>query len=761
MQTSTISSTIETIESNESNQIVESTNSTESKESFYECCICMVDDKKIYNIYKCPECKNIYCYNCLRTYIYDYSNLTPHCPQCDTVIPFIEVFNSLILIYPKDSNIPVCHIIHEYVEKAADVKFHLELQRMPEIVDVVPVLQKICKFQDYENYEILKHIFSTYFSYRIGTNRDIDSFVFEKLAEQTLYLLTQIINKPKTDNFILSLDNDILKVSRVVQSIFRELSVSQAKKLLTKIVNTLGLNEYINLPIKSLVDFFNSFGDLKSVIRTNYQRYSNKKLGAPEKVKYVFKCSNGECEGKVDISYTCTLCRSKYCSKCWKMLKDDEYLETKGNEDSDDEDNTDNVANQTNQSNVANQTNQSNVANQTNQSNVDKSNQNNTNESNQTNQTDLSNENQINESNQTDLNNQTNTSNHLKPHQCNEADVASVKNIKSTTKPCPHCSTRIHKYVGCSQMFCTHCHSSFDYNTGKIITGNFHNPHRLEWLAANGLTGNEPNIDGGCNLTAHFYNDIMQWYIAQRNDRRDALRYGRNDMVKPYNNQQLYEYLCLYACGELSKKSYKLKLQYNELLRIRFEMIESIYNEYDDNITAIFNDMTVNINKAYDKLVKYAITTDAKCRSIINILTTYPTLFNYIKEFLVDVSRDIFIKEFCDYIKLLNIELDTNEYRYGRYDRNANNQNNEDKVNKEFANIIYNNLKYIIGVVPDCTYYFELIKNLIDHTNDRLKMYMNMFDLDHISLLNSINFGTFNKNQIHTVNYSYTYNYKP
>ena len=128
MQTSTISSTIETIESNESNQIVESTNSTESKESFYECCICMVDDKKIYNIYKCPECKNIYCYNCLRTYIYDYSNLTPHCPQCDTVIPFIEVFNSLILIYPKDSNIPVCHIIQEYVEKAADVIFHLELQ---------------------------------------------------------------------------------------------------------------------------------------------------------------------------------------------------------------------------------------------------------------------------------------------------------------------------------------------------------------------------------------------------------------------------------------------------------------------------------------------------------------------------------------------------------------------------------------------------------------------------------------------------------
>ena len=37
----------------------------------------------------------------------------------------------------------------------------------------------------------------------------------------------------------------------------------------------------------------------------------------------------------------------------------------------------------------------------------------------------------------------------------------------------------------CSQMFCTGCHASFDWNTMKLNTGHVHNPHHAEWLRAN------------------------------------------------------------------------------------------------------------------------------------------------------------------------------------------------------------------------------------------------------------------------------------
>ena len=69
-----------------------------------------------------------------------------------------------------------------------------------------------------------------------------------------------------------------------------------------------------------------------------------------------------------------------------------------------------------------------------------------------------------------------------KEHVCSEEDLKTMTDIKQNTKPCPNCKTRITKGLGCSEMFCTVCHIGFDWNTGRIIKGHFHNPHREEWL---------------------------------------------------------------------------------------------------------------------------------------------------------------------------------------------------------------------------------------------------------------------------------------
>ena len=62
-------------------------------------------------------------------------------------------------------------------------------------------------------------------------------------------------------------------------------------------------------------------------------------------------------------------------------------------------------------------------------------------------------------------------------HQCNPDDVASLKEIATSTRECPRCHTSIMRSSGCDQMMCTNCHCIFDWRTGAEARGVIHNPH--------------------------------------------------------------------------------------------------------------------------------------------------------------------------------------------------------------------------------------------------------------------------------------------
>ena len=67
-------------------------------------------------------------------------------------------------------------------------------------------------------------------------------------------------------------------------------------------------------------------------------------------------------------------------------------------------------------------------------------------------------------------------------HECKQEIIDSLSLIQQDTHPCPNCNTNIYKIHGCAQMFCTHCHTAFNWDTGRIATGRIHNPHYFEWL---------------------------------------------------------------------------------------------------------------------------------------------------------------------------------------------------------------------------------------------------------------------------------------
>jgi len=74
------------------------------------------------------------------------------------------------------------------------------------------------------------------------------------------------------------------------------------------------------------------------------------------------------------------------------------------------------------------------------------------------------------------------TSENESEHKCCKDDVDSVRIIAAETKQCPKCHVSIYKAGGCDQMFCVQCNMAFSWQTGKLETGDIHNPYYFEWL---------------------------------------------------------------------------------------------------------------------------------------------------------------------------------------------------------------------------------------------------------------------------------------
>jgi hypothetical protein len=66
-------------------------------------------------------------------------------------------------------------------------------------------------------------------------------------------------------------------------------------------------------------------------------------------------------------------------------------------------------------------------------------------------------------------------------HICDTSDLETQKILKEQTRPCPGCESLIYKTDGCSQMWCSQCHTTFDWNTMEIEKYRIHNPHFYEY----------------------------------------------------------------------------------------------------------------------------------------------------------------------------------------------------------------------------------------------------------------------------------------
>ena len=224
-------------------------------------------------------------------------------------------------------------------------------------------------------------------------------------------------------------------------------------------------------------------------------------------------------------------------------------------------------------------------------------------------------------------------------HECNEDILASANLIKKDTKLCPKCSMGIFKISGCDVMFCTDCHTSFNWKTNRIITGAAHNPHHAEWLLTRPAILNTHQILCGREVDGNFRRMFRQTAIARGisssmwEERIRCIEHINVIEIPRYNiniitsNQQLRINLMM---GDITEEKFKLTIHKREKA---FNKKQAIYNiltmfsscqtdiiyrllnamndeelysevgEESDSLLEYVNELFVNLSKTYNNKV--------------------------------------------------------------------------------------------------------------------------------------------------------------
>ncbi len=151
-------------------------------------------------------------------------------------------------------------------------------------------------------------------------------------------------------------------------------------------------------------------------------------------------------------------------------------------------------------------------------------------------------------------------------HECDENNVASVKAVIKSTRPCPSCRAPIHRSAGCAQMFCTQCLTFFDYRTGEKLNPRFaHNPEYNQMVRDGKIEDVRGNGNGNLYEGYNGWNRHQRWYgvhIAER-FAMEFQEYGRatcRDTVKRMCSK-MFDMRVSYIRGNIKQDGWKKKVQ--------------------------------------------------------------------------------------------------------------------------------------------------------------------------------------------------------
>ena len=634
--------------------------------------------------YTCPDCKFKTCSNCLRVYLLEYSNLEPHCMNCESRLTFNTIYNT---IKPEHFD--------KYLNNMTKLRFQSEIQKIPECMECCKLYKALCYLKDEVN-KLPKFIADIL--YLISNNskvkkRELD--IYEKILYKCILDIITLVSKQcknqqlasndvttavDTQNNIQPAIRDNVTGNTIEHDVFNDDTAAneditnyriinynrttgniETNKSPTYVTPRQGYYTIYNIVYSRVVHmgvYRNLYHDIKKILREdygvslktihiqaymymhsikndidfikNYYRSAHNNLrnetesndsNETKKKTYMFKCSKEGCNGIVNSDFKCDLCYSNYCPKCFAMLSSNE-------------------------------------------------------------------------------------------HTCKEDDILTANEIMTNTKPCPKCAARIFKISGCNQMFCTNCKIGFDYVSGRIIKSNFHNPHRMEWLLSRGFT--DDNVCGHERIT-EIKHPFLLFRLYQSNMVREKIRNISNNNNNKYD-ENMFVRRCKYVLNMCSKKEYVKFIKNTERDRRKDCMLRYIYQEYVDNIDAI---LYVAHQKELDIIQK--LTKEHIDRYMYTFVVNN-NLIVVIKELINnDVTLDEFVDALVDY--MLNMRL-------SRY---HNIKERMDELKRTLKDVY--TYKNIILEFPTFEEEIKLINELVEHTNKMLYYYKRAFNISRVQQL--------------------------
>ena len=199
-------------------------------------------------------------------------------------------------------------------------------------------------------------------------------------------------------------------------------------------------------------------------------------------------------------------------------------------------------------------------------------------------------------------------------HECNQDDVETFKMLQNKTKPCPKCNALIFKIEGCSQIFCTHCHTPFCWNSGRIISGEFfHNPHYFDFINNGGnseeVFGENRNerfnrgICGNQRIPYHAIKHKINHHFSLKTIGKiiEKIRHIGEVEIRRYdfdyvenNKHHRHRYLR----GKLTEQRFKQQLTTSERRQEKHSLYTDLLNLYVNSIERI-------ISKYFDKYLTW------------------------------------------------------------------------------------------------------------------------------------------------------------
>lgn len=210
-------------------------------------------------------------------------------------------------------------------------------------------------------------------------------------------------------------------------------------------------------------------------------------------------------------------------------------------------------------------------------------------------------------------------------HKCDEEDLSNILIAKSS-KNCPTCNITIFKSSGCDHMFCTQCHTMFNWSDLRI-TKTTTNPHYYEWLRSQGITPARSDRINNCNILSAFdCQHILQHYHLD-NDYIlvNVARLPHVLNQKYINNNELVTLREYYLTNTITEEKFKQRIS-------KIYIIHHFRREYNllvinvvNTISDIFHLISDECKKLSDKYSKISI---AFINDIKNQLNNMREIYN-------------------------------------------------------------------------------------------------------------------------------------